>query len=236
MLAKQFREDGIPDATSDATFTRARRATCAAMTPFGPVVQPVELPLDSGATTTHIQHPLAMMYHACREGGAFPAFMRDIHARRPCTDDNAWQFVFYYDGVGMKLLDTDARHVEACYWSIAEFGRPTLNCEAGWFVIGAPRQSLIEDLPGGMSHYAAILMRTIFGSDLDFDVVRGGVQLPFGQNGSEVLVFIKLHIVVADEVALKALFHFRGASARLPCSLCVNATALRGNVPRGPFS
>ena len=232
-LANDFRKHGIPDAISDATQMRARRETCAIETPYGPVVQPVELPLASGTVSTYIQHPLAMLYHACNEGGAFLDFMRSKVQRFPSTQDKPWGFIFYNDGVGMKLLDHDARKCEACYWSFVEFGRPTLNCEQGWFVVGAPRSTLIHELPGGMSHYMAILLRLLFHKDRS--VTDEGFFLPIGDNGSQKMMFITLHVVVADEVALKSLFHFRGASARLPCGLCINATALKGNVPRSPF-
>ena len=143
--------------------------------PYGPLIRSVELPIESGVIITHVQHPFAMMYRACQCGGAFPVVLRETHAQRPSSSDAPWNFVFYYDGIGMKLLESDARHVEACYWSIAEFGRPTLNCEEGWFVFGAPRQSLIEELPGGLSHYAAILLRLIFGNGLEYDAHKSGL-------------------------------------------------------------
>ena len=233
-LVKQLREEGIPKATSCASFFRARREACALMTPYGSIVQPIELPLETGVVTSHVAHPLAMLFHACQQGGAFPEFLRECYDRRPCSESDPWQFILYYDGVGMKVLDTDSRHVEAVYWSVVEFSRPTLNCEAGWFVLGAPRLDEIQKLPGGMSHYAAILLRLLFDRGGEFDA-RSGVSLPCGENGASLMIFLRMRIVVADEVALKALFHFKGAAGRLPCPLCINATALRGNIPQSPF-
>ena len=231
-LAKQFKDHGIPDAISKCSQLRARREYCMVETPHGPVVQSVGLPLTTGATTTWIQHPLAMLYHAAREGGAFLSFLRSQYEKHPPSSESPWRFLFYSDGVGMKVLDHDARKVEACYWSLAEFDRPSLNCEHGWFCIAAPRVDLLVDLPGGMSHFMAILLRVLFSR---MDHAGHGFFLPIGEDGAPVMFFVQLHVIVADEIALKQLFHFRGASARLPCSLCINATALKGNVPRTPF-
>ena len=49
-----------------------------------------------------------------------------------------------------------------------------------------------------------------------------GVYLPVGPGRNAALVFAKLDVIVADEKALKAVFHFRGASGWHCCPLCVN--------------
>ena len=143
------------------------------------------------------------MHHACVQGGAFPKFLRAVYARHPCSEDVPWRFFLYYDGVGMKLLDTDARHMETVYWPTQEFDRPTLNCESGWLVFGAPRLPIIEELPGGcrIREYIA---------------EQWGSFLPLGAGGDGVFLFRRRRLIVVDEVALKALFAFRGVNARLP--------------------
>ena len=220
-LIRDIKRLGIPEAASRSAFERARRKTCSRETPFGALVQSVDLPLqDGGSETIFFQHPLAMLHACCEDHSAYRELIIDVLHRRPSTPEDPWGLMVYNDEVGVSPLSGhDSRETQAVYWTFRELGHEVISRENGWFTMAGLLSDTVSEIEGGMSHVFSILLRFFFDPNHDF---RTGIFLPL--NG-ETLVFANLLCFVADEKALKGILHFRGASSWFPCPVCINITS-----------
>jgi hypothetical protein len=226
-LCKEIKDTGMPSACTRTTFARARQGTCAEQTPFGKIVQPLMLPLAKGDFEVYIQHPLAMLHYCALECKPFRDFMFERVSLLKPTPEKPWEVILYTDEIGRSPLSgKDTREVQACYWAFKQFGQAALTNERTWFTIAAIRSDVIKKLPGGMSHFTSLLLKLFF--DPETYDLRHGVFLPLGENGAPVLVIARFGNFVADEKALKDIYHFRGASAWFPCPMCINVVKLGG--------
>ena len=137
-LCKALDQEGIPDACCRATQYRYRTEACAEETPFGKVVDII----DVGAVRIAVQSPFAMLHVAVRESPDFASALRDIASRELSV-------VLYSDGI--SAADSQSKHDRtkfvAIYWSFAEFGH-ILSNEELWFVISAPRENILKKIRG----------------------------------------------------------------------------------------
>ena len=115
---------------------------------------------------------------------------------------------------GNQLRHEATRKVQILSWGI--------KCAAGmsvdqlWFTLGVARSSIVSALKGGMSGYVKKALRFFF----EPINMHHGVQLRV--RNQVCIKFAKFGMFLADEVALKEVFDFRGASGVLLCPLCLN--------------
>ena len=232
-----MRKNGIPDAISKTSKYRARKSSARELTPYGPLLQDIELQLYCKAShtpytaTVSVQHPMAMLWKAAASCNGFQVLMQAALAMHPPSIDKPWRVILYSDEVGFAPLQHDTRKTQAVYWSFAEFGVSMLSCEKVWFIMAGMRSDLIVDLEDGMSHLFKKLLHFVFDGN-GHHCTRAGcsLQLPRDAYSPEVMmtviIFAKLSIIVSDEKALKDTFHCNGASGAKPCMECTNATAI----------
>ena len=73
------------------------------------------------------------------------------------------------------------RDIQCVYWAIVEMQRSSQ--EEHWITAAACRSHVIEELPGAMSHFVEIILRTCFAGDDSFADTR---------------VFLRHRLTVAD--------------------------------------
>ena len=84
--------DGPPEAYSRPTQHRARKRLCATKTPYGSLIEHVQM---SKGPVVAFQNPLAFMYNACLTCPEYSAMVRRVHSERPSTPDHPWNIVLY---------------------------------------------------------------------------------------------------------------------------------------------
>merc|ERR1711933_584195 len=109
-------------------------------------------------------------------------------------------------GPGKELAARRARKVEIVYWSVVDFGFPTLSNETSWFVLFAVRSDIREEIDGGVSHLLKRALRFFFfGRPYDRDL-RDGVQFALKKEQSwSRLVFAEIKVMNNDELAHKGI-------------------------------
>ena len=91
--------------------------------------------------------------------------------------------------------------------------------EEYWFTAAACRSNLTDhELPGGMSHFVSIVMRTFYGEVHDFS--KTGAVLLANDDGSEVRIVLKHRISVADYKGHAEVLDGMGVSALKACPSC----------------
>jgi hypothetical protein len=172
-LLDTVRRQGIPECTSASTQRRARAALCSQTTPFGPIVQQLEVPakhvpsVAARAPTNVVipyQNPLAMLHVSVQECEPLAELMRDaVRTNGEPSLVNPWRLIWYFDEIGMSPLATvDTRKTFGTYWSFLEFGPRMLCTDNCWFVASAVRSTEVKKLEGGASHLSKLVLRTFF--------------------------------------------------------------------------
>ena len=196
-------------------------------TPYGELLQTVQLPTDDGAGFEWtVVHPAALLNAFCELA---PAFSHALHERLrlyPSTRERPWRIIWYTDEAtcGNLLRQDPTRKTWCIYWSFQELGFELLSREHNWFIGAVIRQKNVENISGGMSCVFKHHMKTFFGDD-GFDMSTNGITIP-GPRGST-LMWAVLGMTVADEAALKAIWALKGASGMKPCGRCRNMIGLR---------
>ena len=88
-VPKTVREDGLPDAFSESTQRRQRCRTAHQETPFGALIQTLDI--DDLAIT--VQHPMAMLWAACNASVELASFFASVLDR----DNSILKIVLYSD-------------------------------------------------------------------------------------------------------------------------------------------
>ena len=126
------------------------------------------------------------------------------------------RIIIYNDGVspGNQLRHDQTRKIEVIYWSFKH--GPGLGIDQLWWTLGVARTSIVSSMKGGTSAYIKAAMGLFL---KPFNALRG-FHLHVGD--STVLKFARFSIYIADEVALKDAFQFKGAAGLQLCPLCTN--------------
>ena len=121
-LFKEAQSEPLPTegATSRASIRKARDQCVSSSTPYGAVHQQVDI---AEGLTIDVQHPLAMLFWACKNSPRFSDMLERCLAKAPCTQANPWRIVVYCDEVspGNQLAYKHERRTWAFYWSLLEF-------------------------------------------------------------------------------------------------------------------
>lgn len=196
---------------------RARVEDMRIETPYGPLFR--EISVGNGVNLP-IAHPAAMLHHACSQCETFGRFLFQRAQSHPSTPDQPWHIAVYSDEItmGNALKPDNRRKVQACYWTITELGPHHMSSEISWFFLTLGRSHIVSTLPGGMSEFMKLAIRSFFDPTSDF--LKGGLLLDTALG--KVLLFCKVSILVGDERSIKDTWAIKGASGTMCCFLCRN--------------
>jgi hypothetical protein len=114
--------------------------------------------------------------------------------------------ILYGDGItpGNPLAHQNSKKSWVWYISFLEWGPLLLSREEFWLPIAIHPVSVCNSTPGGISAMTAAILRNL--------------SLEQGVNVMDTFFPVGLHAVVADEEALNAIWHIKGASTSMCCS------------------
>ena len=193
----------------------AQREHCDVRTPYGPVLQTLDLPLPTPRRWS-FTHPLALLYHLATLNSAFGELMvNSMQPGKPMT------LVLYMDEItpGNPLRPEKSRTMQAIYWAFLEWPQYILQRVAAWMCFGVLRTTVAEQLAGKMSEFMKIVLHSFFpehGPSL-----TSGVAIPIGPDRT-VIVTGCFGGFLADEKAHKEVACCVGASGIKPCLGCKN--------------
>ena len=148
-------EEEDQPATSRATLKRKRDDKMNLTTPYGPLWKELTgFTMKEGPPlkVSYID-PLALLWHACNQGGGFQEFLQNCAARNPCSPAHPWDICLYVDEVspGNQLKPVNERKLQVLYFSLKQFGGLALSKEDTWFVLTAVRSTDVKRLSNGMT-------------------------------------------------------------------------------------
>lgn len=228
-VLKDVRENGVPAASSRPSQLRARKKAILEDTPlYGPCVIDYDLQqIEKGKRTTRkiaLQCPFAFLWKSSKDCARFRQLLRDSFMRFPCTADQPWNLVLYFDAVSpSNPLNSgkDTRNTECVYWSFMEL--LDVPAENTWFTAAACREIITSKLPGAMSEFIALVMKQFFkppGAAHDF--ARTGVTVDVGEGGNTVLrrLYAVHTATIADAKAHSEILGHNGYTAMKCCPGC----------------
>ena len=181
------------------------------------VLRPLQLQLNNGGGALDIvcANPLLLMQWFAEECPAYKMLLE----RSAVGDAPLLSVLLYLDEVtpGDPLQPVLNKKFYMYYMSFAEFGPEVLFREEVWLTIAVFRTVMLKDIKASTSGATRSLLRHMFldGSP-NFKV---GAAFRFDPPK---LIRAKLVGVIADAAALKAMFHWKGASGLKPCIECDN--------------
>ena len=177
----------------------------------------IQLPLTSGLDFAWpVALPQNSLPYIISECKGFRDMFTEALSRRGCSWEQPWRLVLYVDEItpGNALRPDNKRKNTAVYISWLELG-DFLRLEEAWLTVGIIRSDVVKNVAGGFSRTIACLLRAIFLGPNSLSAA--GSLLPSGA-----LFFSKLHRILCDEAAGKAVFGREGASGIKPCIDCKN--------------
>jgi hypothetical protein len=222
--------DGVPGAHDRNQMRYARNLQLEQLTPYGPIIQKVELVLKSGGhSDMFIAHPLASLWSVVDTCSKFKDFFKERLVKHPPSPEKPWSLIIYSDEVtpGNPLATLNKRKFHAVYWSFLEFGVNALCREETWFCITTALSIDVNGVSAGLSQVFSAIIKTFFEPG-GFDLGLAGISLPFEPD--EVRFFAKLKIVLQDGGAHKSVWHARGDGASKLCLLCKNLFTDKSNL------
>jgi hypothetical protein len=151
-------DDAIRSNAKVGTRRRLQNATTchsSAVTPYGRVVQRMQLPIDKLPYWEYI-NPLALMYYLSSVCAQFGNMMQASN-----TPGVPMKVIIYIDEIcpGNPLRPEKSRTLQAIYWACSNWPQHVLQRTAAWPTFGTIRSTLVSDyLPGGVP---ALLKRVL---------------------------------------------------------------------------
>ena len=229
-VLREARDAPLPDAGRRADVRQARSAVIAQHTPYGPLVQSIELRGKSGAMVSiPVQHPWAMLHVVAKACPNFAGLLASTAAATPSSPSSPWGLCVYSDEVspGNQLRHDNRRKMQVVYYGFLAFGAAALSCEDAWLVATTVRSSVVQSIDGGMSAVIGGILKLFFAAD-GHDMRLAGIPLSLHTDGSvpqEIRLHVALASILADEAALHATWLCKGASGTKPCVLCMNVVS-----------
>ena len=221
------RKEPLPDIHGRRDIRKARDVSVKVVTPYGPIHQEITV---ADGYVMEIQHPMAMMYLACKESRRFSDLMLWAFEQKQPTAAAPWGIVLYSDEInpGNQLAYQHSRKAWGFYWTFEEFG-PFTSDEDIWFEVAVVRTSECHRLPGGVCRLVKnLLLKAFFDKD-GHHFELSGARFVLHDN-SDVLVFASLAEFLADADALPHMFGCKTSAGLKCCTLCLNV--FNGLTPR----
>ena len=195
--------------------TAAKKQHSNVNTPYGRVVQALELPTGSGNIKWDICHPMAFVHYLCSLSIPFFDLMRSTILSSPggCLS-------VILERPEARQRAHNAGHI---YWSFAEWPAWLLARTGAWPVLGVLRSKVASQIVGGISALIVKIMKIFFPAE-GCSFIRG-IMLRASNSES---IFMKASFggYLADEKALKEICDCKGASGTMPCMKCGNVLAM----------
>ncbi|CAE7741671.1 unnamed protein product [Symbiodinium sp. CCMP2592] len=161
---------------------------------------------------------LAGVFHAA---GPFGMWLLDFHERHPSSYESPWDAVIYADEIHPgNQLSSSSRKSWCVYISFLQY-KSLLSREDFWYCLCIKRSAEVGELKAGMSQVMRLILESLFGTR----VPETGVLLssPAGQ----LRLHFRLHMLLQDGAAHKAVFSNRQDTGCKPCPLCSNIFQLK---------
>ena len=219
-LLNEIKNSGPIGACSRQTIKRAREEKVDASTPFGKVVQQLEVDtVQGGAMQIPYAHPWALLHHALNSSQEFEAFVLKKMLQHDSSETSKWGIIFYSDEItpGNVLRHDNKRRVQGCYWSLRQYGWENMCCEALWFPLFTVRSRIVKRIKGDFGALVSAAMKSFFKDPHD------------GSKGITILgklMFFDIDINTGDEGAIKISLDIKGASGILVCGICPFVTKM----------
>ena len=218
LLAVQLH--GVPDLHDRNQLREARNLQPYAATPFGPIVQPMEVLSKTDATKQiPVANPFALLWTVVSECKPFAEFFKSKLLQTPPSIEEPWRIILYSDEVtpGNPLSTNNKRKFQAVYWSFLELGPGALSREESWFTIMTEYSNVINELHAGLSQAFSEILKLFF-DESGFDFSTAGMALPF--DSGDIRLFAKLGAILQDGGAHQSVWGSRGDGATKYCLLC----------------
>ena len=188
-----------------------------AMTPYGSVVQKIEVPLINGKSMTwEIIHPFAFLYYLTSVCQGFAIMMNS------CLQQARGKFtlVMYGDEItpGNPMRVDKGRQLPCFYYTFIQWPTWLLHRKDGWMAFGSIRTRFMKQILGGHSALMKLILKIMF--------VDGGANFTNGffvlHKGVERVCTAGFGGILSDEKALKEFFDIKGQAGCKPCIQCKN--------------
>ena len=200
-----------------STLQAATEAHSKAITPYGPVVQPMKID-HPRMKFWDVANPMAWLWHCCSISSTFSNVMKTCSlSGRPL------RIVLYGDSMcpGNPFRPEKSRTLMCLYWAIVDWPSHILSRTFAWPVFSVLRSTLIESTDGKMSCFARVLLRIFFGRD--GPSFTTGFMLP-SPDGPYMVKGIFAGWL-ADLVGHKEITEWKGTSGNRCCIPCHNLHA-----------
>lgn len=166
MLREEFEE--VIESSLKRQFTTASRIHATTVTPYGPLVQAIHLGAE-GLPSWEYLNPFAFLYHLSAVSAGFANVMRSV-----CVDGRPLRIILFADGMvpGNPFRPEKARKLMCIYWCIADWPQWLLQRSFAWPVFAIIRESVLAEIPGGLSRIMRIILR-IFFAEVGHSFTRG---------------------------------------------------------------
>ena len=164
-ILREIDEHGIPETHSRSALKRATDLVANLETPYGTVIQTVDVVMESALLMPFlVVSPLAMLWAVVAEGGCFAGLLMLALEANPNSYECPWRIILYADEdtPGQVLITDNRRKLWAVYWSIYELGMAALSRENAWFCVAAKRSSQVKLIGGGISQIMGVIMKLFF--------------------------------------------------------------------------
>ena len=194
-------------------------------TPYGPLVQHLELGLD-GCKYLEYVSPFAWLYHMSNISRGFATMMKSI-----CVLGRPLRIVIYADGLepGNPFRHDHARHLMAIYWCIADWPQHVLQRSFAWPTFAIIRTKFLEEMEGGLSQLMRMVLRVFFKS-IDHSFTTG---VHINCTSGDFVVTAIFAGFLADLVGHKEITEWKGTGGRMCCMTCGNVTNMLHSAPSG---
>ena len=196
------------------------------VTPYGRVVQRLELPSGDGDTPISFAFvsPFAFLYSACAGSAAFARLVAQC-IRGEATHAT---IAIYLDDTrpGNPMRPGPARSYYAIYWMFIELPEWFRVGPHGYFPLCFAERKDLLNIEGYVSRIVAVVFLAMF-HPTEFNMERLGMDIPMGEAGPgeaapTTWIRAKFGAFIGDEKALAELVSGKGASGTRLCPSCQN--------------
>lgn len=181
-----------------------------------PLLRSKDVPLINGGTfKLEVLDPLALLTYRAEVDARFKSMLETAVARTPPSVAAPWNIIVAFDEYipGSKLRLDNNRKAQVCSFSFVELGQAALSESSAWSVPLIVRSSMMNKCEGGWPRMLRDMLHDLLFSTNGLAVAG----LPLTLRGSDVLVFGRLHGVLADGDGHRVAFDWRGQGSLTPC-------------------
>ena len=188
-------------------------STAATNTPYGALIDVVELPGTNGSQMHYI-NPFSLIFHLCKEQPQLFQLLQEC-----ARGGRRLRVLLYMDGVnpGNPLAPDPRKTVQAIYWTFADLPNWLLRRKDGWFVFSIVRDVHVHKLSGKISELAKMILRIFWTGTPNF---ASGFLVESAPGA--MVVTAEFAGFLADEKGLKEIFDIKGQAGTVPCWSCLN--------------